>query len=140
MFLWLNNIPLCFMCVCVCVCMCACVQLLSRVQLCTTPWTVARLFSWNSTDNNTGVGGNSFLQGIFPTQRSNPCLLHWRWILYRLSHQGNPSNYSLFFHFKAKFLETRSPYLPSTTSFFLLSGKPWDLDSALSFHKKILVC
>ena len=64
------------------------------------------LCPWNSTDNNMGVGSNSFLQGIFPTQRSNPCLLHCRWILHRLSHQGNPSNYSLFFHFKTKFLET----------------------------------
>ena len=30
------------MCVCVCVCMCMCAQLLSHVQLFTTPWTVAR--------------------------------------------------------------------------------------------------
>ena len=30
------------------------------------------------------------LQGIFPTQGSNPGLLHCRWILYQLSHQGSP--------------------------------------------------
>ena len=36
------------------------------------------------------VGGLSFLQGIFPTQGSNPGLLHCRWILYQLSHQGSP--------------------------------------------------
>ena len=31
------------------------------------------LFSpWNSPGQNTGVGGHSLLQGIFPTQRSNP--------------------------------------------------------------------
>ena len=30
------------------------------------------------------------LQGAFPTQGSNLGLLHWRWILYRLSHQENP--------------------------------------------------
>ena len=30
-------------------------------------------------------------QGIFPTQGSNPGLLHCRWILYHLSHQENPS-------------------------------------------------
>ena len=29
-----------------------------------------------------------FLHGIFPTQGSNPGLLHCRWILYHLSHQG----------------------------------------------------
>ena len=36
------------------------------------------------------MGCNDLLQGIFPTQRSNPSLLHCRQILYRLSHQGSP--------------------------------------------------
>ena len=36
------------------------------------------------------MGSCSLLQGIFPTQRSNPGLLHCRWILYHLSHQGSP--------------------------------------------------
>ena len=39
---------------------------------------------------NTGVGSLSLLQGIFPTQGSNPGLPHYRWILYQLSHQGSP--------------------------------------------------
>ena len=39
---------------------------------------------------NTGVGCHALLQGIFPTQRSNPCLPHCRQILYYLSHQGSP--------------------------------------------------
>ena len=30
------------------------------------------------------------LEGILPTQRSNPGVLHCRWILYSLSHQGSP--------------------------------------------------
>ena len=34
--------------------------------------------------------GHSLLQGIFPTQGSNPCLLHCRWSLYHLSHQESP--------------------------------------------------
>ena len=37
----------------------------------------------------TGVGSFSFLQGIFPTQGSNPGLPHCRQILYHLSHQGS---------------------------------------------------
>ena len=41
---------------------------------------------WISLDQNTRVGSLSLLQGIFPTQRSNPGLLHCRWILYWLSH------------------------------------------------------
>ena len=39
---------------------------------------------------NTGVGSCSLLQGIFPTQGSNPGLLHCRKILYQLSHKGSP--------------------------------------------------
>jgi len=36
------------------------------------------------------VGSLSLLQGIFPKQGSNPGLLHYRQILYQLSHQGSP--------------------------------------------------
>ena len=46
--------------------------------------------SWNSPGQNTGVGSLSLLQGIFPTQGSNPGLLHCRWILYQLSHKRSP--------------------------------------------------
>ena len=42
----------------------------------------------DSPGKNTGVGSHSLLQGIFPTQGSNPGLLHCRQILYHLSHQG----------------------------------------------------
>ena len=38
----------------------------------------------------TGVGSSSLLQGLFPTQGSNPGLLQCRQILYYLSHQGSP--------------------------------------------------
>ena len=44
----------------------------------------------DSPGKNTGVGCHVLLQGIFPTQGSNPGLPHCRWILYRLSHQGSP--------------------------------------------------
>ena len=33
-----------------------------------------------------------FSRGIFPNQGSNPDLLHCRWILYQLRHQGSPKN------------------------------------------------
>ena len=39
---------------------------------------------------NMGVACHALLQGIFPTQGSNPGLLHCRRILYHLSHQGSP--------------------------------------------------
>ena len=44
----------------------------------------------DSPGKNTEVGCHDLLQGIFPTQGSNPGLPHCRWILYHLSHQGNP--------------------------------------------------
>ena len=61
-------------------------KLLSRVQLFATPWTSP----WNSLGQNTGVCSLSLLQGIFPTQGSNPGLPHCRWMLYQLSHKGSP--------------------------------------------------
>ena len=45
---------------------------------------------WDSPGQDTGVGSLSLLQGIFPTQGSNPGLLHCRQILYQLSHKGSP--------------------------------------------------
>jgi len=45
---------------------------------------------WNSLGQNTGVGSLSLLQGIFPTQGSNPGHPHCRGILYQLSHKGSP--------------------------------------------------
>ena len=46
---------------------------------------------WNCPGQNTGVGSPSLLQGIFPTQGSNPGLLNSRPILYQLSHQQSPN-------------------------------------------------
>ena len=50
---------------------------------------------WNFPGQNTGVGSFSLLQGIFPTQGSNPSLPHCRWILYQLSHQGSPVHHEV---------------------------------------------
>ena len=43
----------------------------------------------DSRAKNTGVSCHAFLQGIFPTQGSNPGLPYCRWNLYCLSHQGS---------------------------------------------------
>ena len=70
-----------------------CAESLSRVQLFVTTWTVAhqaplsmgilqaRILEWVAMPSS---------RGIFPTQGSNPGLLHCGQILYQLSHQGNP--------------------------------------------------
>ena len=44
---------------------------------------------WDSPGQNTGVGSLSLPQEIFPTQESNPGLLHCRQILYQLRYQGS---------------------------------------------------
>ena len=56
---------------------------------------------WDSPGKNTGVACHFLLQGIFPTQGSNPGLLSCRQTLYPLSHQGSPTQvykmYNCFF-------------------------------------------
>ena len=71
------------------------VKLLSRAQLFATPWIVActkLLRPWDFQGKSTGVGCHFLLQGIFPTQGSNPGLSHCRQMLYCLSHQGSPTS------------------------------------------------
>ena len=60
-------------------CMHACsLSHFSHIQLFVTPWAVAHQapLSMGFSGKNTGVGCHALLQGIFPTQGSNPCLLH----------------------------------------------------------------
>ena len=68
------------------------VKSLSRVQLFATPWTVAHQapLSMGFSRQEYWSGLPFLLQGIFPTQGSNPGLPHRRQTLYHLSHQGSP--------------------------------------------------
>ena len=59
-------------------------------QSCSTLQPLGLYSPWNSPGQKTGVGSLSLLQGILPTQGSNPALPHCRRILYQLSHQGSP--------------------------------------------------
>ena len=63
----------------------SCVQLLQPLGLQPT----RLLCSWDFPGKNTRVGCHFLLQGIFQTQGLNQCLLHYRQILHRLSHQGS---------------------------------------------------
>ena len=51
-----------------------------------TPWTVAHQvpLSMRFSRQDTGVSGHFLLQKVFPTQGSNPSLLHCGLILYRV--------------------------------------------------------
>ena len=76
------------------------------------PWTLARQapLSVRFPGKNIGVGSHSLLQGILPTQGSNLGLLHYRQILYHLSHQGSKAGrclshqYSLLYSVPASHL------------------------------------
>ena len=59
----------------------------SRSIVSNSLWLHGLYSPWNSPGQNTWVGSRSILQGIFPTQGSNPGLPQCRWILYQLSHQ-----------------------------------------------------
>ena len=61
-------------------------------------WPTKLLCPWNSPGKNTGKGNHSLLQGIFPIQGSNPCLLHCRQLLYYLDLQpGDPKKWPFYF-------------------------------------------
>ena len=89
-------------CVCVCVCLCVCVSVCVRTRACLVAESCPSLCDpmdcsppgssvrGDSPCKNTGVGCHALLQGIFPTQGSNPGLQHCRQILYCLSHRGSP--------------------------------------------------
>ena len=46
--------------------------------------------TWDFSGKNIGVGCRFILQGIFPTQGSNPCLLLWQVDSLPLSHLESP--------------------------------------------------
>ena len=72
-------------------CMCVCARLVT--QSCPTLWDPmdppGTSVHGDYPGKNTGVGCNSLLHGIFPTQGLNPGLLHCGRILYGLNHQGS---------------------------------------------------
>ena len=109
-------------CVCVCVCTQSCLTLCNRMD-CSPPgscvhgisqarilqwgaipfsrgsfpphelWPARLLCPWDFPGKNAGVGCHFLLQGIFPTQRFNPCLLHllyWQAGSLTLHHLGSP--------------------------------------------------
>ena len=71
---------------------CFCAYSLSCVQLCDPMNCSSPGYSvhGDSPGKNTGVDCHALLQGIFPTQGSNPGLPHRRRVLYQLSYQGSP--------------------------------------------------
>ena len=67
-------------------------------QSCPTLWNPLEFSRPEYCSGYSSVGSLSFLQGIVPTQGSNPGLPHWSKILYQLSHKGSPRVGSLSLH------------------------------------------
>ena len=103
------------------------------VQLCPTlcnPMDCSLLGSsvhGDSPGKNSGVGCHALFQGIFPTQGSNPGLLHCRQILYCLSHQG--LTFSILFRHdytaSLAFFTSFFPGLSLTTEIQVEPCPPW---------------
>ena len=69
-------------------------QWLTYAWLFVSPWTepTRLLCPWDSPGKNSGIGFHFLLQGIFPTQGLNLCLLHWQANSLPLSHLGSPTS------------------------------------------------
>ena len=77
------------------------------------------------------MGSCSLLQGIFPIQESNPGLLHCRWILYQLSHQGSPDMaggiFFLFIFFWQEVFSIHNSFPSSQQTEDLTANSPFSL-------------
>ena len=101
---------------------------------------------WTSSGQNTGVGSLSLLQGIFPTQGSNPGLPHCRRILYQLSHKGSPLLLKCCTKYVSKFGKLRSGHRTGKGQFSFQSQRravPKDVQTSVqsySFHMLARLC
>ena len=75
------------------------------------------LCPWDFLGKNTGVNCHFLLQGFFPTEGSNPCLLHWQRDSLSLSHLGSHFIHgSLYMSMLLSQLLPPSPSLPVSMS------------------------
>ena len=99
------------------------------IQLCLT---ARLLYPWDSPSKNTGVGWRALLQGIFPTQGSNPGLLHWQAGSALLSHLGKTQTKILLVRHRSVSLSSRfgNLFLPLSQCLFssLTLGLQGNLD------------
>ena len=80
----------------------------------------ARLLSpWAPPGKSTGVASHSLLQGTLLTQDSDPCLLHFRWILYQWATRETPVRVQVTPNRKAvwKYLSKLQMYIVLDTQF-----------------------
>ena len=113
----------------------------SPIRLFATPWTVAPQAPLSVEFSRQEYWSGLLCPplGIFPTQGSNPGLLHLRWILYHLSHLGSPLSSGVLI----KFLST--PHRDSDTEgrdrvSFAHRSAPLPTPSTRPAHSRCSVC
>ena len=74
--------------------------------------------SGDSPGKNTRAGCHALLQGIFPTQGSNPGLPHCRQVLHCLNHQGSPGT-AYKYRISIATLDLQNPQVIHSTLKFL---------------------
>ena len=118
---------------------------------CSPPFSLSMGFP----SKNTGVGWYFLLQGIFPTQGSNPRLLHWQADSSPLSHWGSPSLCGLYLIYinsqneKFKYLINSLFVNINNIGFFIKKKKKsflpelkhwWEAQHYLTFSQSSLMC
>ena len=100
----------------------------------------------NSPGKKNGVDCHALVQGIFPTQGSNPGLLRCRQILYHLSHQGSPRILEwVAYPFRGSYLQGNfltqdgTRVLALATFIFMLS-KLYKIKKSSWVYSNILLC
>ena len=113
-----------------------CCAVLSHVQLFATPWTVACQAPLSMGSLQARITCcHALLQGIFPTQGSNPGLPHCRQILYHLSHQGS----TRILEWVAYTISRGSSRLRNWTRLFCIAGGFFTSWATREAHFKTLI-
>ena len=96
----------------------------SRLTLCVKRSPPGFSSPWGFPGKNTGGDCYFLFKGIFPTQGSNPRLLHLQADSLLLSHQGSPAMNNLYRRLFAH-ARTRSPHLSSSKQFMFPPLQSW---------------
>ena len=95
-------------------------------------WPIRLLCPWDFLGKSAGVDCHFLLQGIFPTQDSNPGLPYFRQMVYRLSHEGR-SHYNTF-HFFFQLI-----FFPSVQMHGTISITNWTFLDTFSREMKLMI-
>ena len=106
----------------------SCVRLCSPIH-----WSHQAILHGISQARITRVGCHFLLQGIFPTQGSNPGLWHCRQILYWLSHEGSPQWWGGWGGATTNNFKPKLPH-PELLKIWQGKGSQWPQKTRFSIH------